>query len=129
MNSPAIPHDEIRRSEDRSWSFRLVAAITSSDPSADLGELVHTLQVLDDPRVIAPLMHVLEDLDVGEPIRTAAADALYGCTTAETPQQIQDWWASGDQILMRQAVRESERSSSNLIEQIANDPSHSFHID
>jgi len=59
-------------------------------------------------------------------LRTAASDALYGCTTSDTPEQRIEWWQSGDKILMRHAVRMAEREETELIERMLVIPHMSF---
>lgn len=124
-----FPHEEIRQNEDRSWSLKLLSSIVASEPDDDLKEIARTLEILDDQRVMRELTQLIENQSIEERIRILASDILYGCATDDTAEQRARWWSSGDNILMRHAVRMAEEPESKLIEKLASDPDHPFHID
>jgi HEAT repeat protein len=124
-----VPHERIRECEDRSWSLKLVDEIVAGHEDSDFTEVIHTLVVLDDPRVVSPLTKLMENTANSDHLRSVASDVLNKCTTWETSQERKKWWSSGDEILMRHAVRMAERSETNLIEETASDPNHPFYID
>jgi hypothetical protein len=124
-----VPHENIRDTEDRSWSLKLVDEIIAGSEDSDFTEVLHTLVVLDDPRTIPPLTSLMENTANNSHVRSVASDVLNRCTTWETSQERKGWWSSGDEILMRHAVRVAERSETNLVEEIAGDPTHRFYID
>jgi len=56
-----IPFDDIRRSQDRSWSLPLVEMIERGE-FEDAHEICRTIGALEDPRLSASLLQVLEDV-------------------------------------------------------------------
>lgn len=124
-----FPHEEIRQNEDRSWSLKLLNTIVASKPDDDLKEIARTLEILDDQRVMRELTQLIENQSIEERIRILASDILYECATDDTAEQRARWWSSGDKLLMRHAVRMAEEPESKLIEKLASDPDHPFHID
>lgn len=148
-----IPHKRIRCSQDRSWTMRLMQlalacpdvpkeeeeeAITEAGKIVgaaeedkyrnELEEIIDTLAELDDPRILAPLTLILEDSTVAAFLRNRAGDILCRLTTAETSEDRRRWWDSGDKVLMDYAVRIFERTESDLISPIANNPNHPYHV-
>jgi hypothetical protein len=126
-NYLVIPHREIRELEDRSWSLFLVKEIELSYEDDDLSEIYETLEVLDDPRTIAPLVALMENNSLPGQVRLAASTALRRCTTAENSAKKRQWWASEDEILMAHAVATAGRSESDILEEIAVRPDHAFY--
>lgn len=129
MTKPNIPYREIRETENRSWSFKLLTHLTESTTDDDTDQAVETLTILDDHRLMPVLTRIMEDRGAEVHLRSLASEILAGSTTWETPHERRHWWASGDDILMRHVVISAERSETDLIERIVNDASHPYHAD
>ncbi|MBX3149487.1 hypothetical protein KF728_04955 [Candidatus Obscuribacterales bacterium] len=129
MTSPAPDHTSIRQTEDRSWSLPLLHAFVKSTADDDIEDLIGTLQVLDDYRILSPLTSILEDRSAKPNLREGASEILSGCTTAESANERRNWWNSQDPILMRHAILVAERSEMDIIEEVANNPQHPFYAD
>lgn len=127
MTSP--DHTSIRQLEDRSWSMPLLQAFLKSTADDDIEDLIGTLQVLDDFRILLPLTNILEDRSAKPNLREGASEILSGCTTAESTNERRNWWNSQDPILMRHAILVAERSEMDIIEEVANNPQHPFYAD
>jgi hypothetical protein len=123
-----IPFDDIRRLQDRSWSIPLVEMIERGEVE-DADEICQTIGVLEDPRLPARLLHLLEDFERPSEVRETAAEALKVCANVDTADQRQQWWQSGDFLLMRHAVRVAERTESGLLLQILTNQSSPFYVD
>ncbi|MEH3052537.1 MAG: HEAT repeat domain-containing protein [Patulibacter minatonensis] len=123
----AIPHERIRDEQDRSWTMRLldVALDPDADHEARL-EALETLSELDDPRALAPLTELMEDIAVADELRDAAAD---GVSIDTTPAQRAAWWASGDDVLMAHAISLMERGEGELVAEVAGDDDHPLQAD
>lgn len=129
MTRPDFPHDYIQETEDRSWTLRLLDAVIKSEEGDDLEDVFDSLSVLDDYRVLEPLTRILVDRSAPAYLREAASEILHSCNTNDTEEERRSWWSSGDTILMRHAVIMAERTETDLIEMIANNPEHEFYID
>lgn len=129
MTLAASEHKSIRLSEDRSWTLPLLQMFLKSSAEDNVEEIVKTLTVLDDYRILAPLTKVMEDLGAPEYLRAGASEILSGCTTSENATTRRIWWNSQDPILMRHAVLVAERTETDIIEEIVKDPQHEFYID
>lgn len=123
-----IPFEEIRDTKDRSWSLRLVDEI-AGERLDDLDEILETLSELRDYRVEVPLTSLMLDTSRSSIVREAASDALSCTATTESDEQRREWWHSDDLLLKRHAVRNALRADADLIESIANDPEHQFHLE
>ena len=124
-----IPHEEIRKNEDRSWTFKLIDVIMKSGPDEDLESVCRTLGGLGDPRAIEPLIKILEDTNLPHHVRVAAGDVLQSECIARCEADRRSWWTSGDKILMKHALLEARTSEADIILPIANDPTHEFYCD
>lgn len=124
-----IPHEEIRKNEDRSWTFKLIDIIMKSAPDEDLEAVCRTLDRLGDPRAIEPLIKILENTDLPYHVRAAAGDVLQSKCIARCEADRRSWWASGDKLLMKHALLEARTSEADIILPIANDPTHEFYCD
>lgn len=122
-----IPHEEIRAKHDRSWTFRLVDAIRSSCSYEDLSEICETLQELEDPRAVKPLLQMLEDLSQPFNVRKAASEVLQFSCIGLCDDDRHGWWSSEDSLLRRHAVLEARTSEAHFLIPIASDPEHEFH--
>lgn len=129
MTRTAPQHTAIRQSEDRSWTLPLLHNFLESGADDDVEELIGTLQVLDDYRILSPLTSILEDRSAKPHLREGASEILSGCTTAERISDRRNWWNSQDSILMRHAILVAERSEMDIIEEVVNNPEHPFYID
>lgn len=112
-----IPFEHIKETEDRSWSLKLVQEI-SEGKLEDIDQIVCALSWLDDHRAVTPLTELVEDEHRPVAIRDAASRAVATCNTLDTAQKRASWWASGDNVLMRHAVRMAERTEADLLETI-----------
>ena len=124
-----MDYEQIRKSEDRSWSLKLVEKLKTCTEESELDEIVRTLQVLDDYRTEMPLQEIMEDRNNSSALRSLASDVLYNCVTTDTKALRNSWWNSGDEILMRHALRVATKSEKELVVKIANDPEHVHYID
>jgi HEAT repeat protein len=124
----AIPHNEIRQKEDRSWSFKLLDSLTSDPLNKDLSEIVETLEVLNDPRLVEPLMRLFIDKQQPKHIREAASKVLGSCSESTSAMR-RAWWQSGDEVFMRHALRNASQDESDIITLVANNPKHPLYVD
>lgn len=131
-----IPFAEVCQTQDRSWSFRLIAELKNLAElkegqlnQAYLDKLSTTLASLDDPRIVQPLTEILLDQILPDSVRLAASDTLWNSTTYETADERAQWWSSGDETLMRHAVRMAEREEEDLIVSIACNPEHQLYAE
>lgn len=124
-----IPHEEIRERLDRSWSLRLLDAVLRSRPEDNLEEIATTLAALDDPRVVSPLLQVLEDSSQPDYLRVFASDVLGTICTGCLEVDRRRWWHSSDRILRRHAIIEARRSEIDILIPVASEPKHEFHLD
>ncbi len=124
-----MDYEQIRKSEDRSFSLILVEKLKACSDEDELEEIVHTIHKLDDYRTEQPLREIMENTENAALLRAIASDALCGCTTPDDIVLERAWWNSGDEILMRHAIRVSSRTNKELLRQIASDPVHKFYTD
>lgn len=124
-----IPHEEIREKHDHSWTYRLLETIRNSRVQEDLSEVCTTLQKLEDPRVVQPLLQILEDTALPTHMREAASTILGGSCIGLCEDDRRHWWSSSDEILRRHAVLEARTSEAELLVPIASDPDHRFHAE
>ncbi len=124
-----MDYEQIRESEDRSWSLKLIDKFKSCNDESELNEIARTLQALDDYRAEKPIQEILEDCNNSPFLRSLASDILSACVTSDTESLRKCWWESGDEILMRHAIRVSTRREKELLSKIAADPEHKFYID
>jgi HEAT repeat protein len=124
-----IPHAEIRAKHDRSWSFRLLDALLHSRPEEDIGEIIETIAALDDPRLVPPMVRLLEDASQPAHLREFVSEVLGQMCTGCSEADRRRWWSSGDRILRRHAIIEARTSEADILIPIARDPSHEFHLD
>lgn len=124
-----IPHAEIRAKHDRSWSFKLLDALLHSRPEDDIGEIIETFAALDDPRVVPPMVRLLEDTSQPEHLRKFVSDVLGQMCTGCSEADRRRWWSSSDRTLRRHAIIEAHTSEADILIPIASDPKHEFHFD
>ncbi len=124
-----IPFEEISKNKDRSWSFRLLEILKSASPEDNLEKVIEAIGSLDDFRLLDPLTSLLEDSKAPRHIRSLAKKALLYMNTNETRLDRQRWWRSGDSLLQSHAVTMAEREEMDLVEFIAKDPNHNFHLE
>ncbi len=123
-----IPFDDIRRSQNRSWSLPLVEMLERGEVE-DAHEICRTIGALEDPRLPTRLLQILEDVERPFVVRELAANALNESVNIDTAEQRQRWWQSGDQLLMRHAVRMAESTENDLLLNILKDGSSPFYLD
>ncbi len=124
-----FPYEQIKQDRDRSWSLKLLSALSTTTDDDERDEIAEALSSLDDPRTHEPLTAILENRSLSEELRTAASDALNYCEPGDTEMIRRAWWHSGDPILMRHAIRRADRTERDLLELVAGDPEHPFYID
>lgn len=124
-----IPHEEIKKKQDRSWTTRLLEVILNSGSGDDIEDVCDTLRCLDDPRITQPMLQLL--LDTGRPyhLREAASNVLKSMCIARLEDDRRSWWNSGDWILMRHAVIEARTSEADILTSIISEPFHAFHCE
>lgn len=124
MRSP-IPHEHIGDTGDRSWTLALVDVVGAASASeAERDKAVGTLSWLEDYRSIGPLTRLLEDRELPESIRQAAADVLSSVDDSTTSERRRRWWEGGDPVEMEYALRQMEHSEANIIVAVAGDDRH-----
>jgi hypothetical protein len=121
-----IPFKEIKDTDDRSWSLRLVEELARG-AEGDREKIIQTLSVLDDRRTEKPLLALVLDSRISEAVRMAASDSLFKMCTHETKEERARWWASSDPVVVRYALLKSEPAESSHVTPIAADPSHSLY--
>lgn len=121
----AVPHDQVRKAEDRGWTLALLDEVRSASVSeADRGTAFDTLAWLEDYRSIAPLTEMVEDVGLGDSVREAASRVLRGFDDSTTSESRRAWWGSGDPVKMAHALGLMDRSEADVIVAIAGDDHH-----
>ena len=83
-----IPLDRIYDVQDRSWTFALLGQVRSlSISEAERDEVVDTLAMLADYRSVGPLTSMLEDDQLHESVREAAAAVLRAIDDTATAER------------------------------------------
>ncbi|WP_437740855.1 hypothetical protein WMF39_35075 [Sorangium sp. So ce1504] len=124
----AIPHDEIQRAEDRSWTDRLLGWLVLPElPEAERDEIATTLARVEDPRAAARLMRIVEARELPEAAREAAGAILRSAGNPPGGAWLRAAWAEGDIVLRRHALLLMERAEADLIEPVARDSAHPLH--
>ncbi|WP_437672073.1 hypothetical protein [Sorangium sp. So ce131] len=124
----SIPHEEIRRDEDRSWTTRLLGWLVLPDlPAAERDEIATTLAALEDPRAEAPLTRMLAARELPEAAREAAGVILRSSGLQPSGAWLRTTWAEGDLVLRRHALLSMGRAEADLVEPVARDPAHPLH--
>jgi HEAT repeat protein len=123
-----IPHEQIRQTEDRSWTMRLLDEIAHGHLE-DFDNLIETLSQLDDYRAEPRLRELLLSKHTPGAVRQAASDVLFRVTAFDTAEERARWWQSGDEVLMRHSIRMAERSEKDLILKIGAQLHHPFFLD
>jgi hypothetical protein len=109
----AIEHQEVRQSEDRTWTLRLLDVVRSRSVSdAERDDAFQTLAHLEDPCSVVPLTEIVEDPSLREAVREAASRVLAGFDDCTTGERRRGSWGSGDPVMMAHALRLMERSES-----------------
>ncbi|MDR3613252.1 MAG: HEAT repeat domain-containing protein [Candidatus Obscuribacterales bacterium] len=132
MSGSPIDFDALERDDSRSCSLRLVERLREDVDDDELKAILDWMSKYNDFRVEGPLLKILEDSNLTDIVRDRSSQALCEIPTSDTPIQRAQWWASGDQILMRHALRMSEVTvpeEALLVETLANESSSKFHRD
>ncbi len=124
-----IPYEEIRKNEDRSWTFRLLDTIRNSRPGDELDEVCNTLGGLDDPRSIEPLIQMLEDVSLPMHLRQAVSLVLRHNCIGRCESDRRSWWNSGDRLLKLHALLEARTSEADILIPVASNPEHELHYE
>ena len=126
--SRAPPFARITRTQDRSWTLRLVARLADPAlPHRELPRLEAALSALADGRARAPLTALLEDPSAPEPARAVASRLLPGLWDTPSPATLRAWWTQGDLLLRRHALLQMDRCCADLLLPVADDPAHPLH--
>ena len=121
----SIPHEQIGDTGDRSWTLALLDVLGAASASeAERDEAVGTLSWLEDYRSIGPLTVMLEDHDLPDSIRHAAAQVLLDVDDSTMGERRRRWWEAGDPIEMEYALRQMKRSEADIIVAVAGDDHH-----
>lgn len=123
-----IPHEAIRRSGDRAWTLRLVAALPAATDEAR-HEIARTLAWLEDPRAVGPLSAWLVDRSAPTALRECASDLLTGEYDPPVGDQLRAWWASDDPVLRRHALGCMGPNEADVVLSVAADPAHPLQVD
>ncbi|XXX80247.1 hypothetical protein WMF30_15885 [Sorangium sp. So ce134] len=124
----AIPHEEIRSAEDRSWTDRLLGWLVLPDlPEAEREEIATTLERVEDPRAAARLARIVEARELPEAAREAAGVILRSAGNPPGGAWLRAAWAEGDTVLRRHALLFMGRAEADLVEPVARDPAHPLH--
>ncbi len=124
-----IPHEEIKKKQDRSWTRRLLDIVMNSGSGDDIKDVCETLSCLEDPRVVQPMLQLLVDTAQPYHLRAAASDVLRTHCIARTEDDRRSWWNSGDWLLMRHVVMEARTSEADILTSIISSPFHAFHCE
>ena len=120
----AVPHEEIRAAQDRSWTARLLEIFATPDlPDPDRDEIARTLDGLEDPRAEAPLARLLADRSRPEALREAAGALLRSWGAVPRPD-LRRAWRDGDHVERRHALLAMDHGEADLVEPVARDPDH-----
>ncbi|AUX46436.1 hypothetical protein SOCE26_079420 [Sorangium cellulosum] len=124
----SIPHEDIRRDEDRSWTARLLGWLVLPElPAAEREEIATTLSSLEDPRAEAPLTRILEARELPAAAREAAGAVLRSAGLDPGGAWLRTTWAEGDVVLRRHVLLSMGRAEADLVEPVARDPAHPLH--
>ncbi|MEC3952664.1 HEAT repeat domain-containing protein [Nocardia sp. CDC153] len=75
----------------------------------------------EDYREIPRLTAMVFDTGLPEPVRRRASDVVAGFDGTVTGEQCRTWWASGDPIIKRHALRFMHRSEADIVVPVAED--------
>jgi HEAT repeat protein len=115
------PLATVRERLDRRWTASLLALLATTPAGDALDDLVSTLEALDDPRAVAPLEALLEDLSAPAPARRAAGEVLRATLAPHPAARRRAWWRSGDEVLREHALGSMQREDADVLEPLAAD--------
>ncbi|MEZ4340770.1 MAG: hypothetical protein R3B82_29460, partial [Sandaracinaceae bacterium] len=115
---------------DRRRSFELLERLSGEVDEETRGELVSTLGVLDDPRVVPRLTAELVDRGTSAAVRSACGAVLREMNNAEEASDgaLRAWWASGDAVLERHALLQMMSGQRDIVEAVLDDPTHPHYL-
>ncbi|MBL1074674.1 HEAT repeat domain-containing protein [Nocardia sp. 2] len=114
----------------RAQTFSLLARAGAADtPDAARAEAFETLAALEDYRSTAPLTAMVLDTRLPEAVRTSASETVSGFDDTTTGDIRRTWWASGDPIVMRHALRLMTRAEADIVTFVAQDDAHPLQAD
>jgi HEAT repeat protein len=119
-----IDHRAVREAEDRSSTRLLLERLVR--PEEPLTEIAATLTCIADPRMVAPLMSILEDGSRPAALRDAAGEILRGSGLL-AQDGARGQWLGGDDVLRRHALLTMGREAADIIEPVARDVGHPLH--
>ncbi|MFN8550278.1 MAG: HEAT repeat domain-containing protein [Candidatus Obscuribacterales bacterium] len=123
-----FPHEHIQTTEDRSWTLRLVEAISTAE-TKNLEAIKTSLIALSDPRSFEPLTAMVLDTHNLPAVREATIEILLSQVTNESQYERTKWWHTGDEILKHYAAAKFERTEIDLIETILTEPESPYFAD
>ncbi len=126
-----LQHEAAREAMDRSVGPALMRQL--ADPlisDDDRKEVEHTLAVIDDPRSLVPLYALIgvpgELPTTDQVVRRSAITVLTQSANHPTGNDLRRWWVSGDPDLMVAALPLMDRTESDLVQSVLDDPTHSM---
>ncbi|MFI9504448.1 HEAT repeat domain-containing protein [Nocardia sp. NPDC052566] len=110
---------------DRTRTFTLIELVNAAGTSAQertaaFDELART----EDYRAIEPLTAMVLDTSLFDAVRAEASDVVAGFDDVSSPEIRRTWWASGDLVLMRHALRLMGRGEADIVVPVAGDDTH-----
>jgi hypothetical protein len=122
-----LPLEAIRQAEDRTHSEALVRALGEAKTPEERADIVATLERLEDPRTVEPLMALLTNRTLPAAVRANAGAALrLGHCMPEDRAQRRAFWASSDAILMEHALLSMDAGEADIVVGVAGDAHHKF---
>lgn len=120
-----IDYEKVCAEEDRSWTPRLIEVVRSLEVSdAERDQALAALAHLEDPRSIAPLTDVVEDLASPEAVRDSVSKVLAGFDDGTTSERRRAWWGTQEPVLMAHALRLMARTEADIVLPVAGDDAH-----
>ncbi|WP_194818694.1 HEAT repeat domain-containing protein [Nocardia sp. XZ_19_385] len=115
---------------DRRRTFPLLQRVTDAHTSeVERDKAFDELGRLDDYRSIEPLTAMMLDTTLPEEVRRRAAEVVADVDDTSTGEIRRAWWATGDPLVMRRALRSMRRSEADIVVPIAADNDHPLQID
>lgn len=103
-----IPYDDITKTADRRWTFRLLDRLATPHlRNEELDDLIGALQAVSDPRALNFLETLVCDTTRSADCRQAASSVLLGMQYLlpdVSVAQLRLWWREGDAILRNHAL-------------------------
>ena len=126
MASDDIPFERIADTMDRSWTIRVANVLTDPfDPRYRVA--LSTLHHLEDAPAGPALTVMVLDLRLPIKTRLDASSVVRGWGYRPDSATVRSWWQDGDWVTQRHALLSMGSDESDIVLQVAADPSHSQH--